>query len=699
MGPAPSTLDFFVAKLLDREEGGVHRAVDVSGNRLLCRDKHLGDQASAVRLLAAHGREEDLRVAMEGLLTMQDQLGSPGFVELTDRNWRPRPHGRVRTLSHQLDAAAAMLVGATRLGLDEPRVRAVDLIHRCLNTAPAGELPARLAEDWKSVLIGGRSMNTATAAAGALAVAHTVEEPAVDAGLLGKLADRLTEPVGPAEGQQEPSGVSRCGLAARIALALSRASHALGEVSYRDAACALLDEAMDRFYDPVDGGFWDRPVSEVDGCVHAGPPVGGGQPPRPIKRTCDAGLMLFAALELAAAGAGTEVLAGRARAAVEAATDGRAGGVYLGIGYDWESPTEPTVSSFRQHWARHQHDELPAGEDTDHLDLQQKAAYTHARVAAAQALDVRDTIDGTAVEGLGPARARLTAAGPWPQVEPTREVEPERFGVPNVPHEREVTAIYHTVAALRELGGAAADRDGMLGWVRLAQNDDGGFGEFPGRISNVASTHHAVVALHIAGVRPDRPRACADFLLRCQRPDGSFGDVPGMAGDLSHTGLAVAALHALGVDPAEPVRVAGFARAALRPDGGCDDRPGRRPSVLALRRAVSVAWLLGEPVRDPGRRVSWLLSCRRPDGGFAHRPGGTATIVSTCHAVAALALLGHRPDAGPACRAWLTARSGGGEDPVSYSATSSLGEENFALLQSESVLGGSAEPDWLALLG
>lgn len=691
MGNAPpSALEFLVRRLLDREEGGVHRAVDAAGQRLLRRDKHIADQVSAVRVLANHGHTADLRVALDGLLSMQDQQGNAGFVELTDRNWRPLPSGQVRTLCHQLDAAAALLAAAVRLELDDVRVLALDLINRCLATGPDGMLPTRVAPDWTSVLAGDCSVNTATAAAGALSVARTVEPYSADPGVLGAIADRLTRPMGPGEGYLEPSGVSRCGLAGRCALALSRASRALERDDYRKVAGAILDQAMERYYDPVDGGFWDRPVPVLDGSGGTTPPVGNGQPPRPVKRTSDAGLLLFAAGELGAAGVDTALMAERARTAIAAATDRSAGGVFLGIGYDWESAVEPTVMSFRQTWARQQHDELPATGDLDHLDLLQKTAYTHARVAAAQAADHTDG-DGDGGARGRPPRPHVIRPGPgW-------------TGVAAEPHDREVTTVYHTVAALRRLGGIDDRHTRLLDWVRFAQNPDGGFGEAPGRVSGVTSTQRAVLVLHMGGQRPSAADRCAGYLLGCADADGAFADAPGLRGDLSHTGLAVAALSALSaLDPGAPplTRTARYLRRALDPatagTGGGPAGRSRRWSAVAVRRAVSALLLLSAPVPDPDALIAWLRDCRRPEGGFASRPGGTATIVSTGHAVAALGLLSAHPDATGDCRAWLAARTGGRDDAVTYCAPWSPAEENLALAQAEFVLAAHYDPTWLA---
>jgi len=702
----PSVLEFLVHRLLDREEGGVHRAVDAAGRRLLRRDKHIADQVSAVRVLANHGHAADLRIALDGLLSMQDQQGNAGFVELTDRNWRPLPSGQVRTLCHQFDAAAALLAAAVRLELDDVRVIALDVINRGLATGPGGMLPTRVAPDWSSVLAGECSVNTATAAVGALAMAHSVEPARVDLDVLGALADRLTRPMDPGEGYLEPSGVSRCGLAGRCALALSRAGRALRREDHLKVAGDILDRAMDRYYDPVDGGFWDRPVPVLDGSGGTTPPVGNGQPPRPVKRTSDAGLLLFAAAELGAAGVDTALMAGRARAAIAAATDRRAGGVFLGIGYDWESADEPTVMSFRQTWARQQHDELPATGDLDHLDLLQKTAYTHARIAAAQGAD-------QACEAAPAPRTRGVRPGPgW-------------TGVAAEPHDREVTAVYHTVAALRPLGGIEERHARLLDWVRSAQNPDGGFAESPGRVSGVTSTQRAVLVLEMGAQRPAAAHRCADYLLECADDDGSFAEVPGLRGDPSHTGLAVAALSALSaLNPDDPrlTRTTRYLQAALapEPDGPDGVGPGapapgdrgtsaasgggrggpcgraRRWSAVAVRRAVGGLRLLGADPPDAGALVAWLRECQRPEGGFASRPGGIATIISTGHAVAALALLGAYPDAPEECRAWLSARTGGRDDAVAYCAPSSPAEENLALAQAEFVLGQRHDLTWLA---
>ena len=79
--------------------------------------------------------------------------------------------------------------------------------------------------------------------------------------------------------------------------------------------------------------------------------------------------------------------------------------------------------------------------------------------------------------------------------------------------------------ALAAAGAAAAPLDDAVGYLRRAQNGDGGFGQFEGRSSNAQSTAYAVQGLVAAGRNPGRFRKGGNspigYLRARQNGDGS----------------------------------------------------------------------------------------------------------------------------------------------------------------------------------
>ncbi|MBC3842476.1 hypothetical protein GXW82_26630 [Streptacidiphilus sp. 4-A2] len=223
--------------LLDREEGGVHRAAPAVGGPPITGHKHLSDQSDAVLALADNAPQE-LPVALQGLYALLDRDGLPGFSELADRSWRVQSAGRARTLRHQFHAATALLVGSRHTADPVARVRAVDLLNRCLSTCRQGAFPGRVSEDWRQTVDGNPSPLTAAAALRALAIADALGESDLDTEQLPQMVATLDRQV-----RELPSP----GSDPRIALALAHAARLLDSAEQVDAAHRTLDQAVRHF--------------------------------------------------------------------------------------------------------------------------------------------------------------------------------------------------------------------------------------------------------------------------------------------------------------------------------------------------------------------------------------------------------------------------------------------------------------------
>ncbi|MGW6580454.1 hypothetical protein ACWF76_13810 [Streptomyces globisporus] len=223
--------------LLDREEGGVHRAAPSVGGPPITGRKHLSDQSAAVLALADNAPQE-LPVALRGLYALLDRDGLPGFSELADRSWRAQPTGRPRTLRHQFHAAAALLVGSLHTADQVARVRALDLLNRCLSTCVNGVFPSRVSQEWRQTVDGTPSPLTTASALRALAIADALGEPDVDTEQLPQMVVFLNRHV-----RERPSP----GGDPRIALAMAHAARLLDSAEHIDAAHRVLDMTVRHF--------------------------------------------------------------------------------------------------------------------------------------------------------------------------------------------------------------------------------------------------------------------------------------------------------------------------------------------------------------------------------------------------------------------------------------------------------------------
>lgn len=147
-------------------------------------------------------------------------------------------------------------------------------------------------------------------------------------------------------------------------------------------------------------------------------------------------------------------------------------------------------------------------------------------------------------------------------------------------------------------------------WLRLVQNDDGGFGSSPGDASGAAMTGWAMLGLAAAGDNPldvtKGGKSPVDFL----RGGASSLKSPG---DLARTILA---LESAGVDPRKfgGTNLVSRLQATRRPDGSFEDWPNSTAyAVIALRSAGASGGL--------DTTLSWLRSVQNDDGGWGDEPG------------------------------------------------------------------------------
>jgi hypothetical protein len=207
--------------------------------------------------------------------------------------------------------------------------------------------------------------------------------------------------------------------------------------------------------------------------------------------------------------------------------------------------------------------------------------------------------------------------------------------------------------ALRVLGVPAPRPHDIARFILSQQSEDGGFRGRPWGLrwtekSTLVDSYHAVRALQALGRDVPRTRELAEFVRARQRADGAFLQdlYPEKAGTCAETFYAVSILDALGADlPRRADAIAFLHRMQsenVRQDGGfiAEDTPEWVELVQAARRwAASV-----DPYRDPG-----------PDDTRAI-PATVGFTRATSLAMRALSVLGHRPPDAPAALAFLCGR-------------------------------------------
>ncbi len=279
-------------------------------------------------------------------------------------------------------------------------------------------------------------------------------------------------------------------------------------------------------------------------------------------------------------------------------------------------------------------------------------------------------------------RGRAEAPRPHP-ADDDRDTGPEGARPRRALRAGGVAAVLMVALALGGLSPAPAHAAAASGasrasafWLRLAQNEDGGFGASPGKSSSTEVTCWAMLALAAAGENPldasrdgntpvdflrshlDQVSSPGDYartilaleasgvdprrfggrnlvskLLARRRKDGSYVGWP------NSTAFAVIALKAVGATGGlEATRA--WLRSVQNEDGGWGDVPGS-PSNPDATGAVMQALSPGS--KAVNRAVDYLRSHQRKGGGFALGGSGPVNTPSTAWAVQGLIAAGRDP--------------------------------------------------------
>ncbi|AOK31543.1 MULTISPECIES: prenyltransferase/squalene oxidase repeat-containing protein [Burkholderia] len=711
-------LKFIELRLKDGEYGGYFPVTDCEGKIVVSTDKRLIDQVNAAILYIEQGDEANAEFAVAAL----DKLYRPeqgGFSELTDRYWNPQAVGGARTLHVQLNAARALLLYAEKFGKPIYSTRAFDLLEKVRTLAQQGELAGIYSADWTVALddAGGLDLEIS-----ATCLAATLKKLGIDRGLdvLSALVDRLKQRLEAGAGKWQSRAFLSCEVRAKTAIALAKWASANADGALAGKVRSFLKATIDLYRDTRYGGFWDRVNASEQVKVDWQVSYVKNESPFPIKRTMDAALLLKAVRESGHADAAVE---DELIHAVAHFRDAQSGGFFLGMGYFWSTPEDPTVPFARQFWAAPRQPGVFTIGNLSYLPLHVKTLETQivcAQVAQALpeapragAADIDSELIDHALNGnfrdphTGAVptlpvnvdkylnwldRARPSKSLPYGL---TAEISPLGFRADRT---WQVFSALHVLSDLRALDMPIAAAEDLVRSIRNCQNADGGFSEQPGQLSDVFATYCATVSLRLLNSEPLNPQACIDYVNRCQNPDGGFGNVPGLRSDIWHTNLAVLSLHALEAEPADKNGVFAFALACRCADGGFSNMPGLPPDTFSTYRAVSTLGALGKRLAHATATVDWLRALQDPSGPFLYRPGRARSLVGTYMAIASLYLLDSEPKFPEEVKQWvaLHQKEDGGFGPLG--TTSATTDESFTCIQTLLILQRSLTPYWVAVV-
>jgi prenyltransferase beta subunit len=750
--PPPTLREFVLCDVVDAN-GRVPAVLGRDGIDVVTADRRLSDAALAVLVLATPGtfpHDRDLVACIErlrvGLVQFEDPTAG-GYHELLDADGVPHPVGAVRTPGTQALAHWARYRAAAVLGHAQEATSSAEHLHALLSLVNRLNWPSLLDREAAVVLDRGSFLDqvaVAVLAADSVAgpaqggIAPTGHEPGASAighedwtALLDGAERRLTRHLSgdgawarcDTDGEPDRLFGYRAGATALAALAWC-ALHERGYPSALDHARQLLRHVADRHRFPGIPGIWDH--ADADSQVRVDPVAayhGRHRSPFPARLAADHALLALAADRFLGMGDDPSVkdLADTAKEELGRYRDHGAGGVFHGLGSWFSTPVDPTVPLARHVMVPPATAGAFAVGNTAYVPFHEKQARTQLLALAALGDDaptppappvlisqptprpLRVDLDRVATAPLSPDVIDVEAYLSW--LGATRSglgygLTPYRSPL-GLRSDRtaQIFSVLHVVSDLMTLDRPVPDPEGIAAGLRAAQNEDGGFAEQPGLLSEVFTTYCAVLTAYVLRIRCfDEDRAAA-FLLSCQHPEGGFGNAPGYPCDSWHTNLAVLALHALDRRPDREPQTVAYLAACRDSCGGYGETPGGRPDTFATFRAVDSLIALGLQPPQLAQTVDWLRRLQGDDGGFRYREGGPESFVGTYHAVAALYVVGAGPPDPAACIRWIAERQApDGGFSRTRGGHSETTDEGFIAIQALHMLEGKLNPYWAVIM-
>ncbi|MGG3574656.1 prenyltransferase/squalene oxidase repeat-containing protein [Bacillus gobiensis] len=731
--------EFLINRLYDKQWNGFYTAIEGEDN-IVCDDKRLEDQIFALIALAEAGAEKDSLQEMVSILNKfyDDSTGS--FHEMIDRFGIVHSVGRVRHTHIQLLASYGLL----RLGEyveDEMLIQKGLSLFQLINEKVLSKnAPSILNEQLNEPISYDKSVLSFIYGMFAAEKAFQITEDQEYKNLLnifvknlayfedqdfGGLYENLLIDQTPMKNKGKKAFSH-----AAAALAFIKAGRLLENEELFEKAKQYFMYITDRFKHPFLGGYWNK--SDVSGKVKVDPLqsyYGNEESPFPVKLTMDQTLLLLCADQLHQLypNESFQMLTQELASEVSRFID-ESGGVFIGQGNWFSTPVDPTVPLIRHFMVPHHTAGAFYAGNTGYLPLHEKHTKTQALTLLCYSLS----------QSIVPGRSTTTE---YKKKSPL-DVKQLDFDLTKVSYGKEMNlqidkALYlswlsktisgsgfgltpyrsplgfrsdtspqnfsalHVVSDLTVMGEEITeqDRESILKGMFDCQNQDGGFAEQAGHLSEVFTTYCVVLTAFILGSSVPNKEKCIQFIKNCQNSDGGFGNSKGYPSDVWHTNLAVLALHALGTKPLDEAECLVFCASCQNDDGGYGVRPNAPSDTFSVFRAVDTILVLEHQPAELNKTIQWLQSCQTDTGGFMYKPGSVESFVGSYHAIAALYLLGELPRKLEECKTWLSQhQSKDGGFSRAINAPSDTTDEGFICLQASYMLERNLNPYWVAII-
>ena len=257
----------------------------------------------------------------------------------------------------------------------------------------------------------------------------------------------------------------------------------------------------------------------------------------------------------------------------------------------------------------------------------------------------------------------------------------------------------HVISDFSVLAKTISNKNEIFLNMKASQNEDGGFSEQPSLPSELFTTYCVVLSAYILGTTDYDIAKCIEFVKDCQNEDGGFGNAPGYPSDAWHCNFGTLILHILDSKPREPEQLIQYLLNCQNEDGGFSVLPNSKSETFSTFRAIDSLIVSGVQIPNVQRTVTWLQSLQDKNGGFYFAQKSPVSFVGTYHTIAALYLLGALPLDVEATKKWFyhhQAKDGGfSKIPDSPSDTT---DEGFIAIHASYMLEHKLNPYWTAII-
>lgn len=257
----------------------------------------------------------------------------------------------------------------------------------------------------------------------------------------------------------------------------------------------------------------------------------------------------------------------------------------------------------------------------------------------------------------------------------------------------------HVISDLSVLGKEIENKNKLFLTMKAAQNEDGGFSEQPSLPSELFTTYCVVLSAYILKTRDFNVEKCIKFVKNCQNEDGGFGNTPGYPSDAWHCNFGTLILHILKSYPTDKEGLVQYLLNCQNEDGGFSIIPGSKSEVFSSFRAIDSLIVSGIKIPHKTKATHWLQNLQSKEGGFNISERKATSFVGTYHAIAALYLLNTLPLNIDLAKKWFSnhqAKDGGFSKM--RNSPSDTTDEGFIAIHASYMLENKLNPYWTAII-